>query len=338
MLTERDDFPHVPHQWALMTWKENWCFTGVDIASGVGFVFHVSLRPQFGEGIFSVKLDGKVRGERVRLKSVERQPIGRNPCDLTEIASKRTRVEILESHRRFALTYDGDDGALTVMFTGRFQPFDFADGTLAPGPSTLGEIGRHVFPFHHYEQGLEFEAEFTPRSGTWSGTVIHLSGFGNRDHSWGWRDDFGFDFHHWVCANFVDRFVQGSVMQERSYAGIKFGGFIGTPRENVPVREVDVSSAYWGTATNQQLPALDKAVTYRLSDSNGNVHVITAQLDRAVARNFLNARHENGQIVYEDCQVFCPYLDETSGESGAGILEIGKMFVHPDAAAMTRHS
>ena len=150
MITQREDYPHEPHQWALMTWKENWCFTGVDLSTGVGFVFHVSLRPQHGEGIFSVKLDGIIDGERVRIKSVERQPIGRNPSLLAAVASDRTKLDIQEPHRKFRLTYLGTEGSLDVDFTGRFEPFDFADGALAPGTSTLGEIGRHVFPFHHY--------------------------------------------------------------------------------------------------------------------------------------------------------------------------------------------
>lgn len=336
MITQREDYPHEPHQWALMTWKENWCFTGVDLSTGVGFVFHVSLRPQHGEGIFSVKLDGIIDGERVRIKSVERQPIGRNPSLLAAVASDRTKLNIEEPHRKFRLTYLGTEGSLDVDFTGRFEPFDFADGALAPGTSTLGEIGRHVFPFHHYEQGLAFRASFTPRDGINGGRTIVLNGFGNRDHSWGWRDDFGFQHHHWICANFSDRFVQGSVMQERSYDGIKYGGFVGQSSGNTAVLHVDTASAYWGTANDRPLPTLDRPVTYRIRDTAGNDHVITALLDQSVARNFLNARREDGTAVYEDCQMFCPFKDEATGELGAGVLEVGKMLEHPEASLLTR--
>lgn len=338
MISQRDDLPHEPHQWALMTWKENWCFTGVDVATGVGFVFHVSLRPQFGEGIFSAKLDGTLDGERVRIKSVERHPIGRNPAEMPEIASTAMRVEILEPHRRFRLSYVGEAGSLVVDYEGRFAPFDFADGAMAPGASTLGDIGRHVFPFHHYEQGLTFTATLVPAIGAHAGRTITLAGVGNRDHSWGWRDDFGFRLHHWVCANFADRFVQGSAMHERSYDGLKHGGFISSRGGNVAVMHVDTSNAYWESPANEPLPPLDRPVTYRLRDAHGEEHVVTALLDRAVARNFLNARKEDGTAVYEDCQMFCEYRDERTGEVGAGILEVGKILERPDAVELTRRN
>ena len=35
-----------------------------------------------------------------------------------------------------------------------------------------------------------------------SGEVVDVDGRGNRDHSWGFRDDFGFRHHHWINANF----------------------------------------------------------------------------------------------------------------------------------------
>jgi len=57
--------------------------------------------------------------------------------------------------------------------------------------------------------------------------------------------------------------------------------------------------------------------------------LITAHLDRAVARNFLNARHPDQNIVYEDCQVFCPFTDDATGEEGSGLLEIGKIVITP---------
>lgn len=336
MITQHEDFPHEPHQWALMTWKENWCFTGVDLSTGVGFVFHISLRPQHQEGVFSVKLDGVVDGERIRVKSVERQRIGRNPSIFPQIASGRMRFDIQEPHRAFRLTYVGPDGSLEVDFTGRFEPFDFADGVLAPGPSSLGDIGRHVFPFHHYEQGLTFQANFTPRDGISAGQNIVLSGFGNRDHSWGWRDDFGFQHHHWICANFSNQFIQGSVMQEQSYDGVKYGGFIGRSSGNTPVIHIDTSDTYWGTSNDRPLPALDRPVTYRIRDAAGRDHMVSALLDKAVARNFLNARREDGAAVYEDCQMFCPFKDESTGELGAGVLEVGKILEHPEASLLTR--
>ena len=55
MVTPEDDFPHpVPPQ-AFMTWKENWVFPAVDTEQRVASLFHFSLRPGEGEGIFTAK-------------------------------------------------------------------------------------------------------------------------------------------------------------------------------------------------------------------------------------------------------------------------------------------
>jgi hypothetical protein len=329
MITKHDDFPHVPDYRVFMTWKENWCFTGVDLENAVGFVFHISLRPQQGEGIFSVKLDGQAPGERLRIKHVERKKIGLDPSREEDLSTESMSFKVITPHKKFSLRYEGSQGILDVEFTGRFEPFDFADGKKAPGSSTIGELGLHVFPFHHYEQGLQFTASFTPSTGLGAGKAIKLKGFGNRDHSWGFRNDFGFQRHHWLCANFKDRYVQGSIMLEQSYPDVKFGGFIGRETGNVPVFSAATNDAYWEFPPNVPIGELNRSVQYSLTDADGNTHLITAHLDRAVARNYLNARHPDQNIVYEDCQVFCPFTDDATGEEGSGLLEIGKIVITP---------
>ena len=55
MIAPEDDFPHpVPPQ-AFMTWKENWVFPALDTEQRVASLFHFSLRPGEGEGIFTAK-------------------------------------------------------------------------------------------------------------------------------------------------------------------------------------------------------------------------------------------------------------------------------------------
>ena len=55
-----DDYPHpVPPQ-AFQIWRENWVFPSVDPVNKVACLFHFSLRPGQGEGIFTAKfaIDG----------------------------------------------------------------------------------------------------------------------------------------------------------------------------------------------------------------------------------------------------------------------------------------
>jgi hypothetical protein len=34
--------------------------------------------------------------------------------------------------------------------------------------------------------------------------------------------------------------------------------------------------------------------------------------------------------------MFCPFKDESTGELGAGVLEVGKILEHPEASLLTR--
>jgi len=298
-----------------MPWKENWCFAGVDPAQRTAMVWHVSLRPGDGEGIFTCKFDGP----GVRVRHVGRHPlVGQDqPPELTD---GRMSVTVVEPHREFALTYRGDDAEIDCTVTARFQPFDFADGPLAPGPSRIGELGRHVFPFHHYEQAMTFDATVR-RAGH---DDLHLHGWCNRDHSWGWRDDFGFRAHHWICASFGDSYVQGSTMIDTTYPDRKYGGFISTLAGNDAVSHVDVSDNYWEEPPDQPLPTLDRDVRYRLTTVAGQRIDVTAHLADRFTVLYLNARHPDRSQVYQDAQLFCPFTRHDTGERGAGLLELGK--------------
>lgn len=302
-----------------MPWKENWCFTGIDPSAGAAMVWHISLRPHDAEGIFTCKLDG----DDLRVRHVGRQPMPTFPTLPTgdeALTDGHVRFDVVVPHERFALTYRSEDAEIDAQFTARFPPFDYADGVLAPGPSTIGELGRHVFPFHHYEQSLTF-ASTVRRAGH---ADLELSGWSNRDHSWEWRDDFGFRSHHWICASFDDSYVQGATMIDTTYPGRKHGGFISTAAGNEPVASVDVSDADWDRPDNVPLAAFDRDITYRLATVGGDDIAVTAHLSRRYRTLFLNARHPGRSQVYQDVQLFCPFTRHDTGAIGAGLLEVGK--------------
>lgn len=324
MLDIHADRPHpVPPQ-VFMPWKENWCFAGLDTTSDTAMVWHVSLRPVDGEGIFTCKFDGP----DLRVRHVGRHPIGRGLAASDELSDGHVTIEVVEPHRVFSLTFRDDDVEIDCVCTARFAPFDFADGALAPGTSTIGELGRHVFPFNHYEQALEFTAGVRRRGRA----DVQLSGWANRDHSWGWRDDFGFRSHHWICASFDDCYVQGSTMIDTTYPERKYGGFVSSLAGNDPVTYVDVSGAYWEAPMNEPLPSFDRDVTYALTTHARGRLEVTAHLSDHIRILHLNARHPDRSQVYQDAQIFCPFTLETTGQRGAGLLELGKHLEGPGIA------
>jgi hypothetical protein len=334
MVEPKDDFPHpVPPQ-AFMTWKENWVWPAVDTANRVAILFHFSLRPAHGEGIFTAKfcIDGWEH------RYVGRSPV---PADLTQfvpVRNEKITFEVVEPAERFRLRYASDELDADITYIARFPAWDFDDGVLAPGDSILGDRGRTVFHFHHYEQSLRHEGTITVKTGPHAGRTIAVSGYANRDHSWGWREDLTFRHHHWLCASFADRFVEGTVMNETCYPhGDKFGGWISTAAGNDGVIAVDASDAYW-LAPNAPLPQLDRDVRYVVRTEGGQTATVTAHIASDYGRLYLNARNKDRTEVYQDVQIFCDMTLEETGERGSGVLELGKFYDGPDAAEVTARS
>lgn len=320
MIDRRDDFPHSVPVEALMTWKENWVFPAVDADARVASLFHISLRPRRGEGIFTAKfcLDG------FEHRYVGRSPIPRDVETLRPVADERLSFEVVEPLRRFRIRYRSDELSADISYRARFPVYDFADGPKAPGESELGEIGRSVFPYHHREQSLFHEGVIEVHAGPRAGETFELAGYACRDHSWGWREDLAFQYHHWVCASFDDRFVEGSVMREDFYPdGPKHGGWISTAAGNDPVRAVDTSGSC-DLDDNDPLPALFEDVTYRVETVGGEVATVVAHLGDDYGRLYLDARSPDRATVYQDVQIFCDYTLLETGQRGSGVLELGK--------------
>ena len=319
MISGADDYPHpVPPQ-AFMTWKENWVFPAIDPRTRVASLFHFSLRPGLGEGIFSAKF---AIGDFAHTY-VGRSPV---PADLPAfhpVADERLSFSVVDPGRSFRILYASDELDAAIDYEARFPAFDFEDGPPAPETSDLGEIGRHVFPFHHYEQALTHSGQILVKTGDLAGQRFDVSGYANRDHSWGWRDDFGFRYHHWLCASFSDRYVGGAMMREVHYpSGPKHGGFVASERGVDPVVEVRPPKSGWPTE-NMLLPDLRGDVTYDVVSTLGSVEQVTVHLDRRYGRLHLDARAPDRVRSYQDVLTFCDATLRSTGETGTAVLEIG---------------
>jgi hypothetical protein len=326
-MTIAQDLPHPVPPEAYMTWKENWVFPAVDTEQGVATLFHFSLRPQLGEGIFTFKAGG----DGWKHRYVGRSPVPRQLDTFVPVRDERISFTVEEIGTRFRIEYRSEELDADFTYTGRFPTWDFHDGPQMPEESTYGEMGRWVFHFNHQEQALAMEAELRFKTGDKAGETLQISGFGNRDHSWGWRDDFQFRRHHWLCASFDDRYIQGTSMTETFYPGDKFGGWISTDQGNTAVEHLDFSEAYW-LDEGEPLGALDRDVTYRVRTVDGGISTVTAHIGTDYGRHWLNARSDDRNQVYMDCQIFCDFTLHETGQRGSGVLEVGKFLEGPGVA------
>jgi hypothetical protein len=318
-----DDYPHpVPPQ-AFMMWKENWVFPSVDPVNKVACLFHFSLRPGLGEGIFTAKF--AVDGWEHRY--VGRSPIPRDLTTFRPVKNERLSFTVVKPAQEFHLVYVSDELEADITYTARFPAWDFKK-PVNPGESDLGGVGQHVFPFHHMEQSLNHVGVVKIKAGPLDGKTINISGYANRDHSWGWREDLTFHHHHWLCASFDDKFIEGSVMEEQHYPhGEKVGGWTSTAAGNSATVELDTSDAYW-LDDDEPLPVLDRDVRYRVRSEDGQTYTVIAHIASSeYGRLYLDARSKDRKTVYQDVQMFCDFTLEETGEKGYGVLEIGKQLV-----------
>jgi hypothetical protein len=324
MFGPADDYPHpVPPQ-AFMVWKENWVFPAIDTRNRVASLFHFSLRPGQGEGIFTAKFS--IDGWEHRY--VGRSPVPQDLSIFHPVRNEKITFTIVRPAEQFHITYRSDELDADITYTARFPAWDFDVAPKAPGESVLGDLGRGVFPFHHMEQALAHEGTLRIKAGPKDGTEVQVSGYANRDHSWGWRQDLTFNHHHWICASFDDRFLEGAKMQEDYYPyGPKVGGWFSTGAGNDAVVDIDSSDAYW-LDDDEPLPVLDRDVRYRLTTQGGQVATLVAHIASAdYGRLYLDARSKDRAKVYQDVQMFCDFTLEETGQRGSGVLEIGKQLV-----------
>lgn len=326
------DFPHEVPPEAFMPWKENWFFVGVDTEARIATSFHFSMRPQTPEGIFSAKV--VIEGKEHRY--VGRPQIPKQLAGFHPIADDHLSLEVLEEGARYRVRFTSDEVDADVIYTGRFPTFDFNDGVENPGTSTLGDVGRTVFHFRHQEQALAVEGTVTLRDADGERTFA-LGGWASRDHSWGYRDDHLFVNHHWICASFDDRFVQGTAMHERSYdQGMKIGGFVSSADGNDATTGIDVSGAYWTDGDEAPLPPIDRDVTYVLTTASGQRIPIVANVGTDFGRLDLHFRNKQRTEAYEDRLIFCEFTLPETGQVGNGVLEIGKHLRGAEAVAQLR--
>ena len=112
-------------------------------------------------------------------------------------------------------------------------------------------------------------------------------------------------------------------MLENYYPEEKHGGFVSTSAGNTATEHVDTSDTYWVTGSNERLGALDRDVRYRITTVDGKSYTVVAHIGSDFGRHWLNARSQDRSRAYEDCQIFCDYTLEETGQRGSGVLEVG---------------
>ncbi len=118
--------------------------------------------------------------------------------------------------------------------------------------------------------------------------ILHIEGFGLRDHSWGPRHWQALDSYEWLTMNFgADLGAMVSVIR-RDEANTRAGGVIIRNGRFEIIANADVSAEY------EDNGVYHKTVTARIETASGEKHVITGEVV-----GFIPLRHRrNGMITH----------------------------------------
>jgi hypothetical protein len=183
-------------------WTENYCFTGFDPSSGIGFWLHTGrwiLDPEIWREVVIIRFpDGTVAAHRAYGNALE-TPDGPGGPNFV--------IKVLEGKRRFALQFYG---AIR-----RVQAIEMAGALLTDGPIHRMKMDleftsdRPIWDMHSVSHSQDFAGTgHIEQLGHARGTIEigderhDYNGLAHRDHSRGPRDASKLSTHHWIQGLF----------------------------------------------------------------------------------------------------------------------------------------
>ena len=273
-------------------WKENWYFNFIDRENNAWGINHISLERHKQRGRFSAfhVVDGEILMHMNYISLTE---------DFAELTDGKLRVEFVEPHKKFNLTFNGPNHSVDLTYLARFDVFDYAakdEKSLKGDKSSLS--------ISHYEQALTVTGTLTKE-----GVSRPISCFGHRDHSWGYRDESNIAGWNWIAVQFPDKTI--NVSQVR-IGGMKpmSRGFVSEAEGNTGIRQVKILS------TERNEDGIPVTSTFEALDESGRPWTLTSRRFSGLVLPL----SEKGKdvVVYEN---FADYSLAETGQQGLGIDE-----------------
>jgi len=214
MLTEKDEFRH-PHDNDLR-WRESLYWGLVLPDASVGGLLYLRMDPNAGTANPLILI---YRGFGEVAYSFTKEYALPAKFELDDVNFGRFQLRCLRPLSRCAITFTDDaDMSLDFLFTGIHPPFDYARNRCGC-PSYMAT--------NRFEQAGRIEGELR-----FKGETFQLTGYAQRDHSWGTRDWGAIQHYKWISA----QSLSGAVIN-LTYSVIRgevvFNGYVYDGREVV---------------------------------------------------------------------------------------------------------
>jgi len=317
--TNHDDRPHPVPPYAYLRWKENYFFIVMDRENETYGISHLNNEPLFNRSRFA--LNFSLQGQPFRYAS--EVPFPTDFDSAPTLTDGKLSLHFREPHRRFDLNYEGDDLHAAITFEARRPTFDFvACRSAAPELASFQEVmtlGLNL-PYNHQQQSMKVSGTITVRSGGRERRIV-LNGLGYRDHSWSMRTDNISRRHVWTGLNFPERAFGIKALETIHRPGLwAKEGYVSDADGERALRVIDVSH----TGNSNGWP---ETTRFAVRDVHGRAFTIEANIAGRYADVPLHAEKSGtGEPTYEILETFSPLKLLETGESGIGLVEIGR---HP---------
>ena len=321
MTVSNDDRPHPVPPSAYLRYKENWFFLIFDKDNDIFGAVHVSCEPIFDRISFVCHLS--VQGELFKHDSQISFP---DDFGFSESLGDGTlTLNFIRAHEQIDLAVHNDDIDLDISFLDRGPLFNFDDYDSAnPDKPSLKEISAIATnqQTHHQQQGMLTRGTVFMKTGKTSGQTFTVDALGYRDHSRSIRSDNLVQKHIWTGLHFPKHiFGVMTVTSSLRPSLPTHSGYVYDEEKGLrPLRDIEFEGV--GEGPDDQ-PAEMK---FRLTDIYGESFTLSADINERYASVPLQSEKPGATpCVYDIVENFTPLTIKETGESGIGLVEIGKL-------------
>ena len=313
MATIHDDLPHPVPPLAYLRWKENYFFTINDPERKVFGVSHLNFEPAFDRARFSCNLS--VEGKLFKYTNEVTFP--ENFAYSRVLTDGVLEIIIDASISRFQHNLKNDELDVRLIFETRMPAFDFNVCKYAapdiPSHKEAMTLGTNL-PFEHMQQAMTVAGEIKVKA---TGKVLHVNGYGYRDHSWCVRSDNLVLNHTFSGHNFPGMAIGVMTIELKPRPGlVAREGYVVDADGPRAFRAIDLD--YIGSGPDG-LPA---TVVYRLVDVFGKEYIVESDIENRLGHVPL-VTEKSGGAVYRIAENFTTSRLRGSDAAGYSIVELG---------------
>ncbi len=289
-LNGSDEYLHNPTK--ELKWRESYYFNWVDLENKISGFSTIGILPNEKRREFVFFLFLKDRNE-----TYYKEPfLDKFDEDInTMLREKKLSYVLIDPFKEWQINYVSRKLSFNITFETRFPTYNFGVDSSAS-----------------WHQHFEASGKISGVINFKNGKSIKISGYGQRDKSWGYRDWHQFDkwyaghyqFKKWACAFRKDKIKQK----------IDLSGHISNKSGNIPLKEVSIETELDRDQFKSPLSSI-----YKITDIDDNHYRIKAQ--RIKNNSFIRFVREfdGGSTELFEQMVIMEDLD--TGEIGSGMME-----------------